>query len=269
MRRGKRRDPGQRRRPTGTAQRGAIPRQPTGIIAQIARELERVAESSNVALIEAMRPFLDLDTIEQGTALRARKRLIEFRAGRVPDDEAQQIVQRTFELTDTFNRRDFARTIGIAIPEFRTKMAAEWRREHVAKIKNIPQESRQRIIGYLEEVGERGMRVETLRKLLEENEGMTHRRARLVARDQVLTLNAKLTEQRHRAAGIVEYTWWTMGPGTNVRENHARLHGERFRYDDPPMGGGTGPKDRGNPGDGIGCRCQAIPVIPEFEDDED
>src|SRR5690606_28516763 len=69
---------------------------------------------------------------------------------------------------------------------------------------------------------------------------------------------------RQRKAGVEEYEWHTTGMGS-VRENHAKLNGKRFRYDDPPMGGGTTEHERGNPGEGIGCMCQAIPVIPEFE----
>lgn len=226
-------------------------------------------QSANVALIEAMRPYLGLEVIDRVTAHAARKRLIEFQGGGPSDEQAEQIVRRTFDRTNNFNRRDVARSIGISVPEFAEDVGADWRREHVAKIKNIAPEARERIAGYLEEVGERGMRVETLRKRLQEVEGMSYRRARLVARDSVLTANAQLTKARHKAAGIEEYEWLTMGAGMNVRDHHAALNGKRFRYDDPPMGGGTGPNDRGNPGDGIGCRCQAIPVIPEFEPDED
>lgn len=256
------------RRRRGATRRGAAPRQPTGVIAAVTREIERLVRSTNVALVEAIRPYLDLEVIDRATAREARKRLVEFRGGQVHDADAQRIITRTFELTDNFNRRDVARSIGIAAPELQTDVADDWRREHVAKIKHIAPESRDRIVGYLEEVGERGMRVETLRKRLQEVEGMSYRRARLVARDSVLTVNARLTRERHKAAGIEEYEWLTMGAGMNVRDHHAKLNGKRFRYDDPPMGGGTGPNDRGNPGDGIGCRCQAIPVIPEFEPDE-
>ena len=46
-----------------------------------------------------------------------------------------------------------------------------------------------------------------------------------------------------------------------VRDNHAELNGQRFRFDDPPMGGGTSEDEPGNPGDGILCRCYADPVL--------
>lgn len=236
------------------------------MIAELSRHLTRITKTANVALIEAIRPLLSLEVIDRETARKVARRLVEFEGGPSVSD-AQRILRHVFERTDDFNRRDVARSIGIEVPEFEDdELGGKWRREHVAKITNIPQESRERIAGYLQEVGERGMRVETLRKRLQEVEGMSYRRARLVARDSVLTLNAQLTKQRHLAAGIEEYEWLTTGRGTNVRPHHAALHGKRFRYDDPPIGGGTGPKDRGHPGEGIGCKCQQIPVIPEFEE---
>lgn len=268
MRRAKRPERGhtkRRRRGAGAGHLGASPRHPLGVIAQAEKALAAVAKSVNVALLAAMRPYLGLEVIDAETAKEITKRLVSFQAG-ASESEASSILRNTFEGAENFNRRDVARTIGIQVPEFREEIGAAWRKEHVAKIVNIAPEARERITGYLQEVGERGMRVETFRKRLEEVEGMSYRRARLIARDSVLTVNARLTEERHKAAGIVEYEWLAMSGGS-TRDHHAKLSSNRYRYDDPPMGGGTGPNDRGHPGSGIGCRCQQIPVIPEFEVD--
>jgi SPP1 gp7 family putative phage head morphogenesis protein len=179
--------------------------------------------------------------------------------------EARRMALATANTVDKFNRRDVRRTIGIDVPEFSAPLGERWRREHIALIRSIPEEAKQRFTGLLRDASKKQTRVETIARALEENEGITHRRARLIARDQVLTLNAKLNRDRHKQAGIEEYVWHTVRDGS-VRSNHSHLHGKKFRYDDdPPIGGGTREDEPGNPGDGIGCRCQAIPVVPEFE----
>lgn len=93
---------------------------------------------------------------------------------------------------------------------------------------------------------------------------VTQSRAELIARDQVLKLNAEVTQKRHEAAGIVEFVWST-SRDERVRPDHKVLEGKRYRYDDPPVVDrrrGT----RGLPGIHFQCRCVAIPVIPGFDD---
>lgn len=93
--------------------------------------------------------------------------------------------------------------------------------------------------------------------------GVDLNRAKLIARDQVLTLNAQVTQARHQRIGITHYFWNTSGDEV-VRGNkpsdsmdHASLNGQRFAYDNPP----PDPRDgvTAHPGERIHCRCVAIP----------
>lgn len=120
-------------------------------------------------------------------------------------------------------------------------------------------------IGEIVEKGAKdGARWEDLASKIGEATNVGENRANLIARDQTLTLNAQLTKFRHKEMGIEEYVWATT-EDTRARQWHLDLDGKRFSYDDPPMGGGTSEDDVGNPGEGINCRCQAIPVISLFE----
>ncbi len=242
---------------------GLKPRQPLGVIADTQKKLAEVFRRSHKAILDRLVPQLPNEVLEREQAWKLARELAKQNG--IPLSEAKRLASDTFEATNNFNLRDIARSIGVKAPEFSAPIGERWRREHVEKITKLSEESRDRIVAHLRDVGERGTRVEVFRKRLEETEGMGFRRARLVARDQVLTLNAKLTQDRHQRAGITQYRWLAARDGS-TRENHAELDGETFSYDDPPLGGGTGPDDYGHPGDGIGCRCQAIPVIPEFED---
>jgi SPP1 gp7 family putative phage head morphogenesis protein len=181
-----------------------------------------------------------------------------------PTKDAELLTQQTLQKVDRFNRRDVQRTIGVNVPEYSTPLGRKWAQDHVALIKSMPERAKARFVGLLQDAAKKQTRVETLKGLLEEQFGINDRRARLIARDQILSLNAKLNQDRQQKAGITEYIWRTMSDGS-VRSNHEHLNGKKFKYSEPPMGGGTTEDDRGNPGSGIGCRCQAIPVIPEFE----
>ena len=85
-------------------------------------------------------------------------------------------------------------------------------------------------------------------------------RIQLIARDQTLKFYAATNQATQKAAGIESYVWVT-SRDERVREEHAKLDGETFRYDDPPDTG----NGFNNPGEDIQCRCVATPIIPLFE----
>lgn len=143
-------------------------------------------------------------------------------------------------------------------------------RENTALIKSIPAQ-------ILEQVGERieadwmaGRTIDSMTDHVAERFGVAESRARLIARDQVGKLNAKVTEARHKQIGVVSYRWRN-SRDSRVRGNPAGLYpdaefshwdreGVEFRYDDPP--------EDGHAGFAIQCRCFQEPIIPDLEDEE-
>lgn len=91
-------------------------------------------------------------------------------------------------------------------------------------------------------------------------DGMTQRRAKTIADDQVRKVTSAMNSARVQAAGVTQFRWQHSGGGAEPRELHLKLSGKIFRYDDPPViDEKTG--ERGLPGQLINCRCIAIPVI--------
>lgn len=119
--------------------------------------------------------------------------------------------------------------------------------DHVDKVREVLNEHR-------------GARVEQLARHIEETTDATASRARLLARDQTLKLNAEITQARHQAAGVTEYVWRS-SRDERTRQTHKDLDGTRQRYALPPV---VDPRTgrRANPGDDYQCRCTADPVIP-------
>jgi len=85
------------------------------------------------------------------------------------------------------------------------------------------------------------------------------RQAEARASFRILQLNGQIIEDVARGAGSTGYKWVTE-QDTRVRDWHAALHGNVYRWDDPPTGGGTRAGDIGAPGSGYGCRCIAEPI---------
>ncbi len=111
-----------------------------------------------------------------------------------------------------------------------------------------------------------GGRPSAIAKLLQEQFGVTERRAKLIARDQSNKINSNLSQMRQTAAGF-EYFRWETSHDERVRDRHEDVakrvtaYGRGiFRYDNPPIVDQNVPQ---KPGEPIQCRCIAIPISQE------
>lgn len=123
-------------------------------------------------------------------------------------------------------------------------------------IKSLPTAATAQIQG----IALRGLRAGyTAQKIgaeIQDQFGITKRRAELIARDQVSKLNNQLTMLRHKELGVKQFVWRT-AMDNRVRPEHEELEGETFDYDDLPS--------EGLPGDACNCRCTQEPIIEGFE----
>lgn len=149
-----------------------------------------------------------------------------------------------------------------------TPLTDRFRRENLDLITSMARDKVERVARILDDAP--NARVETIRdRILEEGE-VTKRQAALIARDQVLSLNAQVAQARHEAAGITQYIWRTSGDG-DVRPDHKALNGKAFSYDEPPVVNASEVRRgraerREHPGQDYQCRCTAEPVIPGFDE---
>lgn len=100
-----------------------------------------------------------------------------------------------------------------------------------------------------------GNSAETLRKQLVKDFGIAGSRAKLIASNEMSSLNADLNRIRHEQAGVTEYRW-TTSRDERVRERHKVLEGKVYRY-----GEATGAEGGLPPGKPIRCRCVARAVV--------
>lgn len=121
---------------------------------------------------------------------------------------------------------------------------------NVDLITNIPEQYLEKLQAAIYEGMAKGLRYEDLAKEIERIGEVTESRAKLIARDQIGKLNSDFNRVRQTDLGIEEYEWSTSGD-ERVRDEHAELNGETFRWDSSPPDG--------HPGEAVNCRCVAIP----------
>ena len=108
-----------------------------------------------------------------------------------------------------------------------------------------------------------GNRPSAMAKQLQEQFGVTERRAQMIARDQTAKLNGDLTKQRQQSSGF-EYFQWIDSNDERVRKRHNQIENKVtaygkgiYRWDFPPLSSKGTPII---PGQDYNCRCIAAPV---------
>ena len=136
--------------------------------------------------------------------------------------------------------------------------------EQVGLIKSIPQKYFLEVQGDVMRSIQAGHDMSQLTKALQENYGVTYRRAAFIARDQNSKAIASMTRVRQQEIGVTEAIWVHSGGGREPRPTHLAAGKRQQRYDvregwyDPSVG------KKIFPGELINCRCVSRAVIPGF-----
>lgn len=133
----------------------------------------------------------------------------------------------------------------------------EAREANIQLVENAGRDYAQSVRDVFEDPESFGLSVAELKDRLLAKGDISAARAELIARDQVLKLNAQVNQARQEAAGVEEYVWSTVGDD-RVRPTHRAHEGRRYRWDTPP-------ERTGHPGHDVQCRCVPIPVLDEFD----
>lgn len=157
--------------------------------------------------------------------------------------------------------------IGAALDQFRD--------DNVAKIKSLAGQQLDEITTILGDAEIGALRVEEVRKQIQDRFSVNRSKADLLARDQILKLNGDLTKTRQSAVGITQYIWTTSHdervrgtPGGKWPKGlHYDLDGTIQNWNAPPICSLDGRRE--HPGGDYQCRCTAFPVLPELTEGSD
>lgn len=249
---------------------------PPAAVASYTAALVALARELDAAIVRELTPLDvrvdaadgDAPSYTPAQVARVRARLLGFVERLVASQGLARIVGTVADRTVTRTRSQWlaqVKALGIDLSTDVDTAAAikVFRRENVKLIKSMLTYKVQQVHRILREAGS-GTRVETIAKRIRETTDASPAKAALLARDQVLKLNAQLAADRHKAAGITEYVWRS-SRDERVRKRHKALDGTRHAYDDPPVVDPVSGR-RAHPGEDINCRCTAEPIIPGADD---
>jgi SPP1 gp7 family putative phage head morphogenesis protein len=232
-----------------------------GILKRHMPELKRVLEFYGGKRFDADEIPQQPDEIFALIESALQKKLTGFDAAA----KLERIAAMTTKLSIEDWRRMCQTTLGIDVLEdyykgdFFKQAIGEWVQGNVDLITTQPKDSLGKMRGLVREGFSEGRRPEGIAKDINASYAASKRHARMIARDQTAKLNAQITQAQQRDAGVSEYTWDT-SRDQRVRPAHRKLHGKKFRWDDPPVvDEKTG--RRCHPGEDYQCRCEAIPVF--------
>jgi len=106
-----------------------------------------------------------------------------------------------------------------------------------------------------------GGRYEALVDEIKRSYGVSHNKAKFLARQETSLMVTKFKQIRYQAAGSDEYIWTCVAGSKDhpVRPLHKALDGKRVRWDTGAVCTPNG--ERKNAGQDYGCRCYARPII--------
>lgn len=134
--------------------------------------------------------------------------------------------------------------------------------ENVALIKSIPQQYLGKVEGIVMRSVATGRDLGQLSKDLQEQLGVTKRRAAFISRDQNAKATAALTRARQLEIGIEEAVWVHSSGGKKPRRTHVAMNGKT--YDIKKGMWDADEKAYVLPGQLIQCRCISKALIPGF-----
>lgn len=156
--------------------------------------------------------------------------------------------------------------VNVALPG--TDMSANidaWAEENTALITNLTQSYLSKITTAVNSGFRDGLSWRDISKNIRAETGVAKRRADLIARDQVATMNMQVTKQRAADLEIKQFVWRTMedqrvrgnpsGLYPKAKPSHYARNGKTYNWAD-----GAGARDK-FPGQAINCRCFAANVI--------
>lgn len=151
--------------------------------------------------------------------------------------------------------------------------------ENVSLIKSIESKYFEQITGSVARSMQAGGSIKQLRQEIFHYNGMTRRRADIIANDQTRKAYMSINLRNMSKAGIQKVEWVHSGGGYSVREYHYRkwdgvsgkddgrpngLNGYIFDIDRPPViqeAKGKQPEVRGYPGQLVSCKCVLRAIV--------
>lgn len=234
-------------------------------------EMQRSVDYWVRASYRANEPIMAQDDIPAVNLRETMKRLIAQWQQRF-DDTAKQLAE--YFSRAAVNRSDaqlkaILKKGGFTVPLRMTAAAKDILQatitQNVALIKSIPAQYFTNIEGAVMRSVQTGRDLKSLTDDLQEQYGVTRRRAAFIARDQNDRATASIVRARQVELGITEAVWVHSGGGKTPRPTHVKAGRDKARYDTSKGWWDSHEKKWIFPGELVNCRCVSRSVVPGFD----
>lgn len=254
---------------------------PKKIEAEYYQELKQIAEAMKRVVNDRLLPILQSKESEYTQDGVIDDLMLIFEAIRNAGSikSAIQISSEMVRKTDNLNRerviQQLNQRLGVDIPLMFAREGIEpIVKANIAKnatlIKSIPEEFVKNIESIIYSGVSTGSTYKSIENQIKGVDGITtvfgklDNRVKLIARNEVSSINGQINKTRMQNIGITKFEWVTAGD-ERVRDSHAQLDGQVFDWNNPPT------NERGEkiiPGSDFNCRCQSIAVIEPLNEIE-
>lgn len=254
---------------------------PKKVEAEYYQELKQISEAMKQIVNERLLPALKAKEGEYTSDGIIDDIMMIFEAIRHAGSmkNAIQIASEMVRLLDTNDREKVLHQlnskIGVDLPAMFAKEGIEpIVRANIAKnttlIKSIPEEFVKNIESIIYSGVTTGSTYKSIEEQIKGTEGIRSvfgkldDRIKLIARNEVSSINGQINKTRMQNIGVTKFEWVTAGD-ERVRDSHAQLDGQVFDWNNPPT------NERGEkiiPGSDFNCRCQSIAVIEPLNEIE-
>lgn len=215
-------------------------------------------------------PHLAQDETPAETLRRAMRRLTRrwtTRFNDIADDLASYFAQSVSQRSDAALKSALKKggfTVEWTMTRAQRDVVNAVVNENVALIKSIPQQYLGKVEGIVMRSVQTGRDLGQLSKDLQEQLGVTKRRAAFIARDQSNKATASLTRARQLEIGIEEAVWVHSGGGRHPRKSHEKAGRDKVTFEVAKGWYDPDEKKYILPGELINCRCVSRAVVPGF-----
>lgn len=159
---------------------------------------------------------------------------------------------------------DILRVAPTLTDEAKAKLAEDYNQNMKLWIKKFSEEMIGDLRGVVQENAQQGFRFDSLVAGIHGKYGVTRNKAKFLARQETGLFMAKFRRERFKDAGVLKYEW-SAAMDERTRDDHRKLDGHVFFYDEPPIvDSSTG--RRANPGEDFNCRCVDIPIVERMSE---
>lgn len=229
----------------------------------VKRELKKVFKDTNFT------SAMDASTTSQARiAINMLLRKWQPRFDKIAKSSVERMIERTMRnssVTLGLSLKDVAEDFKIdtSFSDERLKEVIKASTQEAANlIKIIPQKYLAEVQGQVMRSITTGKGMEDLVPFLTKKYNGNIRHARNVALDQTRKAYQSINTSRLKSLGVKSFIWIHSGGGKEPRQNHIKMSGNEYSFDNPPIIGVMyGENVRGLPGDLPNCRCICKPVI--------